>query len=199
MAIVNGYASLAEVKAELRIPSVDSPEDAAIETKIERASRAIDTWTGRRFYAATETRVYSARSLYCLSVPGMDLLSLSTLKTDEDGDRTYEVTWATTDYWLGPENAAVEGVPYWQIDADRDHGRWTFPTTVRRGVQIVGSFGYSTTAPTNVREACVRLAVEAYRARDRRAEVTDQPAGLPMLSMDIKALLWPYTRVQGVG
>lgn len=198
MAIDHGYCSLDEAKSELRIPNGTTDEDARLERKIERASRAIDAWTGRRFYAATETRVFSARSGYSLLVPDMDLLAVTSLKTDDDGDRVYETTWATTDYWLGPENAAVMGQPYWQIDVDRDYGRYTFPTSVRQGIQIAGSFGYSATVPVIVREACLIVTVQGFRARDERNE-PDGTAGLPMLSMDVKALLWPVTRVQGIG
>ena len=49
MAITNGYASLADVKAALRIPSADTIDDSLLETAIESASRMIDSYTARTF------------------------------------------------------------------------------------------------------------------------------------------------------
>ena len=51
-----------------------------------------------------------------------DLLSVTTLKTDEDGDRTYEITWATTDYDLMPYNATLESQaqPYSHLQTTPD-------------------------------------------------------------------------------
>ena len=50
MAVANGYASLAEVKAAARI--TDTVDDALLEIAIESASRAIDGHTHRNFYVA---------------------------------------------------------------------------------------------------------------------------------------------------
>jgi hypothetical protein len=49
MAITNGYATLAQVKAALRI--TDSLDDTLIEMAIESGSRAIDGYTNRAFSA----------------------------------------------------------------------------------------------------------------------------------------------------
>ena len=60
MAIANGYASLAEVKAAARI--TDTVDDALLEIAIESASRAIDGHTHRNFYVvgtALSTRVFA--------------------------------------------------------------------------------------------------------------------------------------------
>ena len=38
-----------------------------------------------------------------------DLIAVTPLKTDDDLDRTFEVTWATTDYLLMPSNADPTG------------------------------------------------------------------------------------------
>ena len=60
MAITNGYCSLAEIKAALRIPSADTVDDALLETAVESASRLVDGFAGRNFYAnGTATRYYT--------------------------------------------------------------------------------------------------------------------------------------------
>jgi hypothetical protein len=55
MAITNGYASLAELKAALRIS--DTVDDALLETSIESASRQIDGACERVFYSTAGTRL----------------------------------------------------------------------------------------------------------------------------------------------
>ena len=62
MAIVNGYATLAEVKAAARI--TDSVDDALLELAIESSSRMIDGYCERVFYTtgSAVTRYYSAES-----------------------------------------------------------------------------------------------------------------------------------------
>ena len=60
MAITNGYATLAEVKASLRI--TDNLDDTLLETAIESASRLIDAYTSRYFYnGGTATKIFAAQ------------------------------------------------------------------------------------------------------------------------------------------
>ena len=86
MAITNGYATLAQVKASLRI--TDSVDDALIELAIEAASREIDSATERQFFPTTATRIYRPQDSYITQID--DLNSLTTLKTSSaaDGKRT---------------------------------------------------------------------------------------------------------------
>ena len=59
MAITNGYATLAQVKAALRI--TDNTDDTLIEGSVEAASRLIDGYTLRNFYSVgTATRLFTA-------------------------------------------------------------------------------------------------------------------------------------------
>ena len=165
MAITNGYATLAEARAEVGITGVsDTSDDAALEALVESVSRAIDDFCGRRFYAATQTRYYSATSGRRLLVD--DLLSVTTLKTDDDGDGAYETTWATTDYHLSPYNAQLESVPepYWRIEVS-EGGDYSFPCGPRR-VQIVGSWGFSATTPDVINRACLFQVSQEFRTRN---------------------------------
>jgi len=195
MAITNGYATLAEVKARLGIN--DSNEDSVIEATIEAASRLIDQATGRVFYATTATRYFTAADPDLLFLPD-DLLSVTTLKTDEDGDRTYEITWAATDYDLEPYNAT----PYTRIQV-APRGTRTFPPT-RRGVEIVGSWGYNATGsyPDMVNEACLILAARYYKRKDSPFGTTGTAEyGIMRLSKtdpDVAGLLRGFVR-PGIG
>lgn len=159
MAITNGYATLDEVRR--RIPHIEDDDDTDLGSVIEGISRWIDQHRGRRFYAATETRYYSPPSLDLVVVD--DLLSLTTLKTDEDGDQTFERTWTSADYELFPYNASTDGVPYISIERSR-LGALVFPAGFR-STEVAGSFGYASATPKVIHEACV---LASMRLWDRR-------------------------------
>lgn len=165
MAIANGYITLAEMKASLSESAMatNSGDDAVMEDIIEAASRHIDNETRRRFYSssADETRYYQTSNPSRVFVD--DLLTVTTLKTDQDGDRTYETTWLTTDYDLMPANAALVGEPYTYIEIT-PLGVERFPRYTK-GIQIVGTFGYASSAPDDIKQACTLISVSLYQAR----------------------------------
>ena len=76
MAIANGYCTLNEAKAALRI--TDSADDALLERSIEGASRRIDGYCGRRFYQQNATISLYAVDSYTLPTQD-DLVSVTTL------------------------------------------------------------------------------------------------------------------------
>lgn len=197
MTITNAYCSLAELKAEQHIPDTD--DDATLEQAIEAASRAIDDACGRTFYqAAAATRYYTAEDGELLFVD--DLVSVTSLTTDEIGDRTYSTTWLTTDYDLEPYNAAALGKPYLWIRQAPLGQRW-FPTG-RRGVKIVGTFGWPA-VPPQAKRACLIQAARYWKRKDAvfgvmgSAEMGTVMA-IPGLDPDVKQLLAPLMR-PGVG
>lgn len=196
MTISNGYCTLAELKARLGIDSGDLTDDAVLEAVIEGVSRFIDDICGRRFYTTTsdETRYYSAEDGSVLDVD--DLASLTTLATDHDGDGVYETTWDSDDYVLEPYNAALDGRPYTRIRV-APGGRYGFPTT-RRGVKIVGKFGWST-VPKPVCEAAILLSARLFKRKDAVFGVTGsaemgQMMVIPKLDPDVAMLLMGVRR-----
>jgi len=64
LAITNGYCTLADVKAALRV--TDTLDDTLLEVAVESASRLIDGYCNRYFYktAASEVRYYPATDSY---------------------------------------------------------------------------------------------------------------------------------------
>jgi hypothetical protein len=67
LAITNGYASLNEVKAALRI--TDNVDDSLLEMAVESASRLIDGYASRQFYSyGTATRYFVALDDYVVEV-----------------------------------------------------------------------------------------------------------------------------------
>ena len=144
----------------------DQQDDAAIERAINSASRWIDKTTGTRFYrnSADETRVYTCKYHEVFFCPD-DIGSITTLKTDEDGDGTFEITWTVaTDYRLKPANAVLDGEPYTSIVIG-PNGSYTFPS-IDQGLQLIGKFGYSASTPDEVNSACIILAQRALKRKD---------------------------------
>ena len=198
MSITNGYQTLQVVKTALGIPLDDLSEDSFIEATVESVSRMIDNNTGRRFYATTETRYYTPVDSDTLYID--DLLSITTLKTDEDADGVFEITWTTSDYQTLPMNAVLDGRPYTRIETS-GYGNYSFPCGVRKAVQIAGSFGYCAAAsiPKPVSEACKLQSIRLYKRKDAPFGVIaggemQQSMTIPDLDPDVKMLLSPYVR-----
>jgi hypothetical protein len=174
------YASPHELKDDLRIAATNETYDLMLETALEAVCRAIDDYTGRRFYSTTGTRYYTAEDSQCLPID--DLLAVSTLKTDEDGDGTYETTWSSTCYYLQPDNASHFGQPFWEL-AVANNSSVVFPTDVKRGVEINGTWGYNqtTAVPAPVRKATLFQAARDFRA----IEAPLGTAGGPEFGQDV--------------
>lgn len=145
--------------------ATDPSDDTVLERCINAASREIDNYTQRRFYTLEETRYYTPRDACTLFTD--DLVSVTSLKTDEDGDRTYEVTWAVTDYDLMPFNAPVQSIPkpYTWIEIAPE-GNNVFPVGLAKSVEITGAFGYSATTPDPINRACINRAIWLYKRQD---------------------------------
>jgi len=165
MTITNGYTSKAEYKARFYDEGQgDTKDDAAIESVITAVSRSIDNICWQRFFttASAETRYFTAEFRKWLKLPER-IISVTTLKTDDDGDRTYENTWETTDFDLLPYNASLDGEPYRWIETT-PNGNYGFPVGVAKGVEISGKFGWSS-VPGPVVEACL---LASHRIMTRR-------------------------------
>lgn len=198
MAITNGYCTLAELRGRMNIPAADTGSDTIYEATIEAASRAIDGFTGRRFYQITATaRVFTAEDSGWLEVP--DLVSVTTFQTDSDGDRTYEDTWATTDYDLEPFNASDVGLPYTWVEITPD-GLYSLPVGTRKGIKITGTWGWPS-VPLPIKEATILQAMRIAKRPSAPFGIDlggiDQGAAMriPAIDPDVKMLVAPYRRV----
>lgn len=197
MPITNGYATLAQVKAAMRIPTADTVDDALIETAIESASRQIDGHCQRRFYTTSATRVYTPNDSYICEID--DLVTLTTLRTQSDIDGTYDTTWASTDYQLEPLNKLAGGleVSWTQI---RAVGDFLFPTFGGEAtVQVTGTFGWAT-VPSEIKQACIILSQRQYKRYDSPLGVAGVgEIGVIRVSRidpDVASILAPYRRIR---
>jgi len=129
------YGDLTKLKA--LIGDTGTSLDSRLLEALEDASDFANHWCGRHFSVRTATCAFSPVANDKLLLPvGHDLLSITTLKSDEDDDFDYDYTWATTDYHLLPLNTW----PKWEIKVKPDGDR-SFPIGDAT-VQIVGQWGY---------------------------------------------------------
>lgn len=196
MAITNGYATLADIKAALRIPSADTIDDALLETSIESASRQIDGYCERVFYSTSATRIYTPNDSYVTEID--DLNTLTTLKTSSDGDG-FDTTWTSSDYQLEPLNGLAGGIPS-PATAIRAVGDFLFPVIGGEAtVQITGTFGWSA-IPTAIKQATIILAQRQFKRYDSPLGVAGfGDLGVIRVSRidpDVASLIRPFRRVR---
>jgi len=198
MAIVNGYCTLAELKAALRVS--DAIDDSLLELAIESASREIDGYCERMFYSTTGTRIYAPTNVYTLTTD--DIVSVTTLKSSSDGV-TYDTTWATSDYQLEPLNGVAGGLvtPYTRIRAVGNYllPAWATGTiyNLEASMQIVGVFGWSA-VPTAIRQATVILAMRIFKRLDAPLGMITNDMGsmrVGRFDPDVEALVMPFRKV----
>jgi hypothetical protein len=196
MAIVNGYCSLAEIKASARI--TDDVDNSLLELAVESASRMVDSYTQRYFYnAGTATRLFAPQDSYVAEID--DLISLTTLQTSDGDD--FGTTWAAKDYQLEPLNGNVDGLtghPATRIRAVDD-----FIFNVLDGeatVRVVGVWGWSA-VPIAVKQATVIQAARIFKRNDSPlgiagfGEMGAVRVGV-QLDPDVKHLIDVYRKVR---
>lgn len=186
-----------ETHAAVLTDVTDQEDDATVEAIITAMSRWIDNYTGRRFFSTSsdETRYFDASDSKMLLMP--DILSITSLATDDAGDRTYSTSWVAGDYELEPANASLDGEPYTQIRIT-PNGSKSFPRG-RRTVKIVGKFGYSVSAPALIKEACLLQSLRIFKRKDAPFGVTavnevGMMKEITDVDPDVKILLEPFVR-----
>lgn len=142
MAEYGTYCSVGRLKSEMRLSA--STTDAALLRVLETASRHWDGECGRHFYPATRTVYFDGPPEHVerwqLWLP-VDVLSVSALALDLDGDRTYETALAGSDYEL-VSLREDQRPPYNRVDLKPRGSRGSWPLT-RRAIELTGVLGYS--------------------------------------------------------
>ena len=192
---MTAYASTTEFKNYARIDSTDTTDDAVIGDILEAASRLIDTETRRTFYARIETRNYDVPDGNTLYIEDDDLLAITTLTNGDD------TVLASTEYILMPANSypkyaikIKQSSDYtWESESDGDY---------EQVISILGSWGYSYSAPADIQEACLEIATAFYHRRfgeNMAAESTLTAGGVMITPKDIPAsarsILMNYARL----
>lgn len=171
MAVVNGYATLAEAKGFLSIS--DSVDDTLLENMIEAASRSIDRIGNRRFYldSTASARQYRVSSPVILYTDDIGTTTGLIVQTDDDGDGTFETTLTlNTDYIMDPLTALSLGRPFTQITIVSTSNTFPifpglFQNGLRPGVQVTAKFGWPS-VPDDINQACLILTADLYKRKD---------------------------------
>jgi hypothetical protein len=138
------YVTLDQFKASQNLTGF-SFADADGTQALASASRAVDAICGRRFYLLTDSndsvRYYTPLRPATLEID--DLVSFTSMASDQDGDGVFETTWTLhQDFELAPDNADSDGVP-WERIVLKQRTQTTLPVGLGRSVQVTGIFGWS--------------------------------------------------------
>lgn len=185
------YVELERLKESLAIEDTDS--DDVLRRSLDAATTWIDNYTGRTFTLDAEdtTRYFYPNREGIVDLP--DLVTVTSIKLDTVGDRTYSTTLAAAEYEFRP----IDGPPFTEVRMWPTSSR-AFISTER--VQIVGTFGWPS-VPKPVEQACLILASRYYKRGEAPFGVlqnTDlgQYTRISKEDPDVVSLLGPY-RVTG--
>ena len=192
MPIVNGYCTLAQVKAALRL--TDNADDTLLESAIQSASRRIDEECNRWFYKTNQTpvQVYPA-SIYECGVLNDIANSSVTVKIDSVGDGSYATTWTQgQQYQLEPLNTVITGKPYRRIVCINGY---SFPIVDDKPlVQVTAQWGWNA-VPSDVEQACILLSMRQFARLNAALGVVgfaDMAIQVRAVDPDVRDLLHSY-------
>lgn len=154
------YCTLAEIKAQIpeSIYATVTTYDASISPLITVASRMIDREMGRwdNFFAgSSETRYFDGTPEDNITID--EFVSVSAVYVSEQGGvASGDYTQlAATDFYPEPANATLNEKPYRRLVMDYINGAGLAWFPFRKAVKVVGVFGWSTTPPAEVKQACI--------------------------------------------
>lgn len=201
MAVADGYCSVTDLKERVSID--DNLDDIVIASAIAASSRWIDEHCQRSFNQVTQPRVLDS-ACGTLLRPGEfgDLVSVSSLKTDDNLDGVFETTWLAADYQLLPLTASTRPDPH-PYTSIRSVGARSFPRATGTGrlglVEVTGVWGWPA-VPDAVHEACLIQASRVFKRRNSPEGVTGWQSDFGPIRISVRAdpdvemLLGPYRR-----
>ncbi len=198
MTITNGYLTTAEARTYAGLSDLADTE--LLDDVVTAVSRAIDNACQRTFFQqAAQARTFVTQSADLLTLGAFnDLVSITTLKFDRDGDGVFEETISATNFGLLDSDFPETG-PYTAVEL---YNQTWFPVpggTAGTGrtklTQVTGTWGWPA-VPAQVKQAC-RLQVARVMKRQ------ESPLGVAgfgefgvvrvsRLDPDIDAMLQPY-------
>lgn len=167
--MANDYTTLANVKAQIPESGIGSTTDydALLTSLITSSSRMIDKYLGVQagyFYPTTDdvTRYYDGNNSDELKID--DFVSITSLGVAEQGglQSTDYFSWTSTDYYTHPYNAVANGQPYNTLVVDVENGEKSYFPRYRKAIKVTGIFGFSTTTPELIAQACMTQTLHWY-------------------------------------
>ncbi len=143
----SSYANLSDLKDMLGITA--TTDDTTLRKTLERASKEIESYTGRTFYSVSATKYFDGNSP--LWIPDLLSITPSGLQLDEDGNASFESILTTSDYVLYgvSEVDSLNTFPINRIEISDNSDYGGFANGIKKGVKITGNWGYGdgTSAP----------------------------------------------------
>lgn len=163
------YATLAELKAFVGIPSGDTLDDTVLQLALDSAAGQIEGYCDRVFTAdsVATTRWYEATLGGYVTVDPISTTTGLVVATDDNGDGTAETTWTlNTDFRLEPINAALGSPPAPWTRLVALGTRWFPRLQYRPGVSVTAKFGWPGTVPPQIKEATLIQASRLFKRKD---------------------------------
>jgi len=143
----NAYLDIQTLKSEGGLNlTTGTLYDTRLRQLAEHVSQQLNRWCNRYFYYTIGTKTFSGNGKAELLVP--DLISIDSLKEDNNMDGTFDTTWNANDYVLYPFNSAptsTDGLarPYSSILVnDKSNGTQDVFLRHQNNYQIVGTWGF---------------------------------------------------------
>lgn len=159
--LLNAYVELEEFKSTAELTNT-SFADQDIQNALLAASRGIDTAFHRRYWLDTDdtsVRYYSPNGGCTVEID--DIVDVTSIVSDRDGDGTFEETWVeNTDFVLEPLNAAEDGKP-WETIRIHPNGSYSF-SSYPRSLKVTGQFGWPA-VPAEVKQATTMIATRLLK------------------------------------
>lgn len=200
---MTSYVTADEVRAQMPDVEWSVAYHATLTALITRASRLIDRATGREDGAyASDTatvRYFDGSGQREQWLPEM-AAAPTAVAVDEGGAGMY-TTWASTDYFTWPYNAADEGKPYVRLDVDQLNGDKSHWYRFPRSVKVTAKWGYSTAAPDDVKQAVIIQVIRYFKRAQQAYQDTGAIVELGQLRYvnkldpDVALLVDHYRRV----
>ena len=179
------YITLSEFKVYIGVDTSDTSDDTLLQQHINSAKALIEQRTDKIFDASTDTTRYfnamddidySNRTLYLRDW----IAAVPTTLTNGDG-----IVIPSNQFVMGlNRNKAPFSTIQLKMNSDYF---WTFNDTPEDAISILGKWGFSTTAPDDIKQLSFRIAAFFYRQKD--AQVFDQTVTNELGSIRIKAQL----------
>jgi hypothetical protein len=216
--LTNAYCTVDDLREQLGDLSSNNLSERQLVRAINAASRAVDNYTDRRFWAdeTPVTKVFPpwtdvrrqtddyVSSSYEMWLPE-DIADATGLviSTDTNGGGTYDTVWDATDYRLWPYAANTSGSLYGGWNKLESTGRLRFDIRGIGGnrglmpVQITARFGWSF-CPDPIEQATVLKAAQLFKRKDAPFGVVQfgdiAAVTITRKDADVVELLWPYVR-----
>lgn len=179
------YATLAELRAYVRIPVGDTLDDADLTLAIGSTSRAVDQYCDRQFgkVDSLQARYYTAmwdprRWRYRVEIDDL-MTSVGVEVSYDDGTLTFPTAVDFTKCRLDPLNAAADGEPWTTLILPENT---TAPCGVG-DVEVTATWGW-TAVPDEVKQATLIQSARIIKRRDSPFGV----AGSPEMGNELRLL-----------